>query len=258
MSEPKVVKGYKVFNPDWTCRGKQYVCGEKFEEDVELSVCNTGMHFCRKAADCFDYYNFDKANKVAEVIAYGDIDECGNKCCTNKLEILREIPWEELLEMVNTGEGCTGLKNSGNYNSGNYNSGHYNSGNRNSGCYNKTNYSNGWFNTVEPKIPMFNKISQWTKRDSENSEARIILDFLAGNLCEWIWSEDMTDEEKKNNPEYETAGGYLKEYSMWENAPYKWGNLTREEKDIVMSVPNFDKYIFKEITGIDVEEDKNE
>ena len=105
---------------------------------------------------------------------------------------------------------------------------------------------------------MFNKISQWTKRDSENSEARIILDFLAGNLCEWIWSEDMTDEEKKNNPEYETAGGYLKEYSMWENAPYKWGNLTREEKDIVMSVPNFDKYIFKEITGIDVEEDKNE
>ena len=34
--------------------------------------------------------------------------------------------------------------------------------------------------------------------------------------------------------------------------------MTREEKDIVMSVPNFDKYIFKEITGIDVEEDKNE
>ena len=268
MSETKVVKGYKVFNPDWTCRGKQYVCGEKFEEDVKLSVCNTGMHFCRKAADCFDYYDFDKANKVAEVIAYGDIKERGNKCCTNKLEILREIPWEELLEMVNTGEGCTGLKNSGNYNSGNYNSGCYNSGHRNSGhynsgnynsgnwnsgnynsgnynsghynsgnynsgnrnsgdynrghCnsgnYNKTNYSNGWFNTVEPKITMFNQISQWTKRDSENSEARIILDFLAGNLCEWIWSEDMTDEEKKNNPEYKTAGGYLKKHNMWENA----------------------------------------
>ena len=28
------VKGYKVFNPDWTCRGKQYSCPGNFEEDV--------------------------------------------------------------------------------------------------------------------------------------------------------------------------------------------------------------------------------
>lgn len=40
-----VVKGYKVFNPDWTCRGKQYACPGKFEEDVELSVCGRGMDF---------------------------------------------------------------------------------------------------------------------------------------------------------------------------------------------------------------------
>lgn len=26
------VKGYKVFNPDWTCRGKQYSCPGTFEE----------------------------------------------------------------------------------------------------------------------------------------------------------------------------------------------------------------------------------
>ena len=36
------VKGYKVFNPDWTCRGKQYSCPGNFEEDVTLSVCNSG------------------------------------------------------------------------------------------------------------------------------------------------------------------------------------------------------------------------
>ena len=65
-----VVKGYKVFNPDWTCRGKQYVCPGKFEEyDVELSVCNKGMHFCGRLADCFNYYNFSPDNKAAEVAA---------------------------------------------------------------------------------------------------------------------------------------------------------------------------------------------
>lgn len=28
----EVVHGFKVFNPDWTCRGKQYTCPGKFEE----------------------------------------------------------------------------------------------------------------------------------------------------------------------------------------------------------------------------------
>ena len=44
----KPVKGYKVFNPDWTCRGFKYAVGETFEEEVELSVCNRGFHFCEK------------------------------------------------------------------------------------------------------------------------------------------------------------------------------------------------------------------
>ena len=30
------MKGYKAFNKDWTCRGKQYKVGETFEEDVQL------------------------------------------------------------------------------------------------------------------------------------------------------------------------------------------------------------------------------
>lgn len=29
-----MVKGYKVFNQDWTCRGFQYEVGGIFEEDV--------------------------------------------------------------------------------------------------------------------------------------------------------------------------------------------------------------------------------
>ena len=33
----------------------------------------------------------------------------------------------------------------------------------------------------------------------------------------------------------------------------KWNQLSQKEKDIVISIPNFDKEIFKETTGIDVD-----
>lgn len=94
MSETGVIRGFKVFNPDWTCRNKQYTCPGAFEEDVTPSVCDRGMHFCKKAADCFNYYSFNPENKVAEVIAYADRTvEDGDKCATNYLEIVREISW---------------------------------------------------------------------------------------------------------------------------------------------------------------------
>ena len=139
----EIVRGYKVFNPDWSCRGLRYSCPGKFEEDVTPSVCERGMHFCKTAADCFNYYRFDPRNHVAEVAAYGVVVEAGDKCATDKIEIVREIPWAELLEIVNSGRGCTGFGNSGNYNSGDRNSGNCNSGDRNSGNCNSGNCNSG-------------------------------------------------------------------------------------------------------------------
>ena len=81
-----VVHGFKVFRPDWTCspngNTKQYTCPGKFEEEGELDVCGHGMHFCQTAVDCFNYYSFNSENKVAEVIAYGDVRTEGDKSCT--------------------------------------------------------------------------------------------------------------------------------------------------------------------------------
>ena len=282
-----MIKGYKVFNPDWTCspngNTKQYTCPCTFEEDVNPSVCNAGMHFCKVAADCFNYYNFNPDNHVAEVAAYGTVVEKGDKCATNKLEIIREIPWAELLEMVNTGKGCAGLCNSGNrnsgnrnsgncnsgncnsgnwnsgnWNSGNCNSGGWNSGNRNSGdCnsgdWNNTNFSNGCFNTVEPTIHLFNKPSSWTYRDWLDSEARYLMNQIQGDILEWVYLSDMTDEEKAAHPEAETTGGYLKELDNPESAVIWWRLLDQRKKNVIMKIPNFDKAIFKEITGIDVD-----
>ena len=100
------VYGFKVFNPDWTCRKKQYTCPGMFEEFGEVEVCGYGMHFCENAADCFNYYDFDPNNKVAEVIAHSEVKKEGDKSCTNKLEIVREIPWDD----PKNGEHATGLR----------------------------------------------------------------------------------------------------------------------------------------------------
>ena len=278
-----MVKGYKVFNPDWTCKGKQYTCPGTFEEDVNPSVCNVGMHFCKNAADCFRYYDFDPNNHVAEVIAHGTVAEGEDKCATNKLEIVREIPWAEVLEIVNTGKACTGRCNSGDWNSGDCNSGDCNSGNRNSGdcnsgnwnsgnrnsgdcnsgnrnsgdCnsgdWNKTSFSNGCFNTVSPKIYMFNKPTDWTLEHWLNCRARYLLNQIDDCPLEYVWFDSMTDEEKAVHPEAKTTGGYLKERTTADNARKWWAGLSADDRNIILSLPNFDAAIFKEITGIDVD-----
>ena len=278
------ITGYKVFNPDWTCRGKAYTCPGIFEEDVEPIVCESGMHFCKKAIDCFNYYSFDPRIHIAEVIAHGTVVGYNDKYCTNKLEIVREISWTELLELVNVGEGNTGIgnsgyfnsgyyncgsRNSGHYNSGcwnsgNYNSGYYNSGSANSGYYNSGNYNsgdwnignynNGCFNTVASKIYLFNKPSDWTFNDWLSSKARRIMDCVPKNLA-WVEFDQMTDEEKKVYPTAETTNGYLRETPDDELAAIRnewWAGLSSSEKDEILKLPNFDAEIFKKITMIDV------
>ena len=143
------MRGYKVFRPDWTCRGFQYEVGKVFEEDVAPRCCSSGFHFCIKASNCFRYYPFDSTFKVAEVEALGDIDieDDGSKCCTNKIYIIRELTWHEVLDLVNTGEGCTGLNNSGSYNKGDRNSGNRNNGFGNSGSWNDGSWNSGSCNT---------------------------------------------------------------------------------------------------------------
>ena len=242
------VKGYKVFRPDWTCRGFQYEVGKIFEEDVTPNCCSSGFHFCEKAADCFSYYNFDSNNKVAEVIALGDIDTDGKKSCTNKIQIVREIPWQEVLTIVNTGKDCTGLRNAGNYNTGDRNT-----GDRNAGDWNKSSFNNGCFNTIEPKIMLFNKPSDMTYRDWLNSDARYLLNQIPKNVVEWIWSDCMTDEEKEKHPTYETTGGYLRILDESECGQLWWDNLADHVKDIIKAIPNFDAEIFEQCTGIKVD-----
>ena len=308
-----VVHGFKVFRPDWTCspngNTKQYTCPGKFEEEGELDVCGHGMHFCQTAADCFNYYSFNSENKVAEVIAYGDVRTDGDKSCTDKLEIVREIPWDEVLRIVNIGKNCTGRCNTGdcntgdcntgdcntgnrntgnrntgdcntgdwntgdwntgdwntgncntgdwntgNCNTGDWNTGDWNTGNCNTGDWNKSSFNTGCFNTEEQKIMLFNKPSNMTYSEWLDSDARYLLNQIPKDVVEWVYEEDMTDEEKAAHPTYETTGGYLKVLDESECGQLWWGSLSDRRKEIIKAIPNFDAEIFFQCTGVRVDE----
>ena len=75
------------------------------------------------------------------------------------------------------------------------------------------------------------------------------------NMLTYICFLDMTDEEKAAHPEAETTYGYLKETDDSKHVQQWWNELADENKAVITAIPNFDKTIFKEITGIDVDAD---
>ena len=342
----KNIKGYKVFNPDWTCRGFQYKVGETFVHNGNIEMCGRGFHFCRKASDCFSYYDFNSNNKVAEVEAVGLVETQGDKSVTDKIKIVREIEWQELLTIVNEGNDCTGLgntgncntgnrntgdcntgnwntgnrntgnwntgnrntgdwntgdcntgnrntgdcntgdcntgnRNTGNWNTGNWNTGNRNTGNRNTGnrntgnwntgdcntgncntgnCntgnwntgnWNSTNFSTGFFNSEQQPIYMFNQPTNMQRDDICDLAGIQILNWNYENSW-WIYTENMTIEEKAAHPEHETTGGYLKTVDFKTACKMMWDRLDDKERDAVKAIPNFDAKIFAAITGISI------
>ena len=300
-------RGYKVFDPDWTCHdqvceiGKVYEIGKTYSIKVKPNVCNTGFHYCTKVVNCFRYYDFNPRNKVAEVEILGDIDRAldDDKECTNKIKIVRELTWHEVLDLVNMGEYNTGRYNTGDYNTGNrnvgdnnvgryntgshnvgnynvggfntgnwntsssntgdyntgrcntgnYNTGSCNTGNYNIGDYNSCNYSTGFFNTLEQPIYFFNKEVKLTQDEIFNLEGLLVIDRRL-QLSEWVYKYYMTDLEKQEHPEYKTTGGYLKTYTYKQAWANLWKRLSKDEKQAIKNLPNFDKKVFKKITGI--------
>ena len=104
---------------------------------------------------------------------------------------------------------------------------------------------------------MFNKPSDWTIEDWRSSEAKKLLDDVQHMAFQRIWSEEMTDEEKEQHPEYKITNGYLRELDKSECGQLWWNSLSDYEKNVIKSLPNFDAEIFKEITGIDVNINSN-
>jgi hypothetical protein len=147
----------------------------------------------------------------------------------------------------NSGNKNSGDKNSGNGNSGDWNSGYGNSGNRNSGDWNSGDGNSGYFNTFVP-VYFFNKPSTliYTK-EFENK----IRSLNVKPILQYIYSDQMTEEEKTNNPYHKVTGGFLRKTNRM-----NWTQLTQQDKEFIKSLPNFDDTIFKQISGISlIEED---
>ena len=85
MSE--IIKSYKGFNTDMTCRNKQYEEGKEYEEQ-SAEACECGMHACEYPLDCFGYYPpgssvYHEVEQSGKISKNGD----GTKVASSKMKI---------------------------------------------------------------------------------------------------------------------------------------------------------------------------
>ena len=85
------MKGFKGFEKDFSCRGKQYEENTTYEEHG-VGCCHKGvMHFCEDPWEVLNHYDLvdDNGNfsEFAEVEALGQVWNDGEKRATNKIHI---------------------------------------------------------------------------------------------------------------------------------------------------------------------------
>ena len=83
----EIIKSYKGFNKDMTCRGFQYEEGKEYEEET-ADVCNSGFHACEYPLDCFNYYS-PNGSVYHEVEQRGEFDrgEDDSKVASTKIKV---------------------------------------------------------------------------------------------------------------------------------------------------------------------------
>ena len=263
------MKGYKAFNKGWKCRDFQYELGKTYElkEGETLKICECGFHFCKNPIDVFGYYPMNDDTVIAEVEALGEVKQDGTKYVTDKIRIIKEFPMENIKALIGFNRRYnTGFSNSGDYNSGDYNSGNCNSGDFNSGDYNSGDFNSGSHNIGGRNVGNHN-LGSGNSGDF-NSGSCNSGDYNSGGCNTGFFNSGNhncglfnTDEPKIRlfNKEcnltytefYKSLGYSL--YMLFDHIADK--ELTDEDKQHIRELPNFDADIFKEITGIDLEEE---
>ena len=92
------MKGYKGFDRDLKCRGFQYEIGKTFTHQGEVSLCNSGLHFCENALRVLDFY--DPTQRFAEVEAEDVVTETASdsKRVAKTIHIKDEISLSSLIQ----------------------------------------------------------------------------------------------------------------------------------------------------------------
>jgi len=105
MSKERVIKAYKGFNPDMTCRGFQYEVGKEYEIEGGIQICEKGFHACESPLEVLDHYPIfgdNGENRFCEVEQSGAIDKekDSTKVCSSKIKINAEL---KLADLINLG-----------------------------------------------------------------------------------------------------------------------------------------------------------
>ena len=149
-----------------------------------------------------------------------------------------------------TGYWSTGDWSTGNRSTGDWSTGNWSTGDRSTGNWSISDYSTGHFSTRDyAGFDVFNKpctVKEWNNANKPH--------FIFFDLTEWVKLCDMTNKEKTDNKTCETTGGYLKVYEYKEAWKIAWNKATSEDKQLLYDLPNFDSEVFKEISGIDIEQ----
>ena len=87
----EIIKAYKGFNKDMTCRDFQYEEGKEYEEP-SVEICDHGFHACEYPLDCLGYYAPNKS-VYHEVEQFGEIQKQSDdsKVASTKIKIGAEI-----------------------------------------------------------------------------------------------------------------------------------------------------------------------
>ena len=99
----KYEDGYKGFNINMQCyKSKKYNIGEIFKE-IKASICQYGIHYCKKISNVFSYYSPGSPNRYAKirarVLKRKDMSNISydNKKVTTSLYVEKELSMYEII-----------------------------------------------------------------------------------------------------------------------------------------------------------------
>jgi len=99
MAKAKTMIGYKGFDENFQCRGKQYAVGKTYTHKGDIKLCNSGLHFCENPLDTLDYYNLTDGNfAVVEASGVSDETEQDSKRVAKKLKITAKLDLSALVK----------------------------------------------------------------------------------------------------------------------------------------------------------------
>ncbi|WP_248000496.1 pentapeptide repeat-containing protein [Lactiplantibacillus plantarum] len=147
MDKANAKTGYVVVDKNWMEKGRRYMVGSVQQVVVEENIEYEGLQAWQRARNVIFFAQSKNHDfHVVEVRGWGIAPTdtlYDTMIVTDNMEVLREVPINELLMQANAGEHNYGAGNRGSRNVGDDNVGSYNNGDRNTGNVNFGNHNSG-------------------------------------------------------------------------------------------------------------------